>query len=602
MTDASGLTQYTYDDHDRLYQKQTPQGTLTYTYDPAGNLASMTSSNANGVSVGYTYDSLNRLATVVDNRLVGQNATTYSYDPASNLATVTYPNGLQSTFTYDTLNRVTALSNAAASYTYTLDGTVGNRTGVTEQLATQPHPRIVAWNYDGIYRLTNENISADPNSKTGSVAYGLDPVGNRQSQTSSIPGIATGSFTYDPDDRLNTETYDANGNTLTSASKTFAYDFENRLKSMNNGAVTIQYDADDNRASKTVNGVMTRYLVDDLNPTHYSQVVEEVTAGAVTRTYTYGLQRISQNQLIANAWTPSFYGYDAGGTVRLLSDSTGTVTDTYDFDAFGNTVNTTGSTPNVYLYRGEQYDSDLSLYYLRARYFDSLTGRFLTKDPADGDTTDPKTLHKYLYAGGDPVNRIDPTGWDTILEPNPPKPSCHGLLLFSIQSGGMVAFCGGELGQVQATIPTPKLKCDTPVQRCCAPIVTGHPWLDKPAGACHLRHCWLKTSTKTAGMGPERPGPLPVNPIGIPVKITDQSDQKDGVCTPVFNVDEKCVNNELQIGKSLGNWMPWFQCNSFADAVIARCSESKMPSWGPYGCPLIGPMSGNPNPAAPKAY
>jgi len=103
-------------------------------------------------------------------------------------------------------------------------------------------------------------------------------------------------------------------------------------------------------------------------------------------------------------------------------------------------------------------------------------------------------------------------------------------------------------------------------------------------------------------MGPERPGPLPVNPIGIPVKITDQSDQKDGVCTPVFNVDEKCVNNELQIGKSLGNWMPWFQCNSFADAVIARCSESKMPSWGPYGCPLIGPMSGNPNPAAPKAY
>src|SRR5208283_1868208 len=108
---------------------------------------------------------------------------------------------------------------------------------------------------------------------------------------------------------------------------------------------------------------------------------EEVTAGAVTRQYTYGLQRISQNQEIANAWTPAFYGYDGGGTVRLLTDSTGTVTDTYDYDAWGNAVNTTGSTSNVYLYRGEQYDSDLGFYYLRARYFNPMTGRFLTKDP-----------------------------------------------------------------------------------------------------------------------------------------------------------------------------------------------------------------------------
>ena len=55
-------------------------------------------------------------------------------------------------------------------------------------------------------------------------------------------------------------------------------------------------------------------------------------------------------------------------------------------------------------YRAEQYDSDLSLYYLRARYYNPLTGRFLSRDPEDGKSVDPKTLHKYLYAGGDPVN------------------------------------------------------------------------------------------------------------------------------------------------------------------------------------------------------
>ena len=120
---------------------------------------------------------------------------------------------MQSNFTYDTQNRLTALSNAAASYTYTLDGTVGNRTGVTEKLAKLPSARIVGWNYDGIYRLTNENISADPNSRTGEVTYGLDPVGNRLSlglsQGSNLPGISPiqpGSISYDPDDRLSTET------------------------------------------------------------------------------------------------------------------------------------------------------------------------------------------------------------------------------------------------------------------------------------------------------------------------------------------------------------------------------------------------------------
>jgi RHS repeat-associated protein len=402
MTDASGTTTYNYDDHDRLQTKQTPQGTLTYTYDPAGNVASMQSSNTNGVSVEYTYDSLNRLETVVDNRLsVGQQTTTYSYDPASNLATVTYPNGLQSTFTYDTLNRLTALNG----YSYQL-GPAGNR-----QSATEPSGRTVNWSYDGIYRLTNEAISLDPHAKNGAVSYGLDPVGNRLSQASTVPGIGSGTFAYDADDRtLSTEQYDNNGNTTVSGARTFVYDFENRLKSMNNGAVTLVYDGNGNRVAKTVGGATTHYLVDDLNPTGYAQVVEELVNGAVQRRYTYGLQRISQTQFLNSAWTTSFYGYDGFGSVRQLTDPTGAVTDTYDYDAWGNAVNVTGSTPNVYLYRGEQYDLDLGLYYLRARYYNPMTGRFLTRDPEGSGSGNPASLHKYLYVQSDPVNGTDSTG------------------------------------------------------------------------------------------------------------------------------------------------------------------------------------------------
>jgi RHS repeat-associated protein len=99
--------------------------------------------------------------------------------------------------------------------------------------------------------------------------------------------------------------------------------------------------------------------------------------------------------------------------------------DTYDYDAFGNKVNSTGTTPNNYLYRGEQYDPDLGLYYLRARYYNPMTGRFVSMDPENGIVTDPRTLHKYLYANGDPINRIDPTG----------------------RAGTGVAIGGGDLGE-----------------------------------------------------------------------------------------------------------------------------------------------------------
>jgi RHS repeat-associated protein len=142
----------------------------------------------------------------------------------------------------------------------------------------------------------------------------------------------------------------------------------------------------------------------------YAQVVEELAGGAVTRQYTYGLQRISQNQLIANVWPPSFYGYDGGGNVRSLTNTAGAITDEYEYDAYGNAFTKAGSTPNVYLYRGEQFDPDLGLYYLRARYYNQLTGRFVSRDAENGIPTDPKTLHKYVYADGDPVNWADPTG------------------------------------------------------------------------------------------------------------------------------------------------------------------------------------------------
>ena len=166
----------------------------------------------------------------------------------------------------------------------------------------------------------------------------------------------------------------------------------------------------------------TTYLVeDDVNPAGLPQVFEESVNGVVQRTYTYGLQRISENQQINGTWTPSFYGYDGMGSIRQLTSLAGGITDSYNYDAFGNLLSSPGPTPNNYLYRGEQFDSDLGLYYLRARYYNPQTGRFLSRDPKEfnplksrNKAVDSRKLHKYLYTGADPVNLVDPRGEGAI--------------------------------------------------------------------------------------------------------------------------------------------------------------------------------------------
>ncbi len=97
MTDASGVTTYGYDNRHRLTSKQTPFGTLSYSYDAASNLASMQSNNANGVSVAYGYDVLNRLSRVTDNRLAS-GITDYQFDEVGNLKQSNLPNGVQNDY------------------------------------------------------------------------------------------------------------------------------------------------------------------------------------------------------------------------------------------------------------------------------------------------------------------------------------------------------------------------------------------------------------------------------------------------------------------------------------------------------------------------
>jgi RHS repeat-associated protein len=347
------------------------------------------------------------LSTVTD----ASGAASYNYDAVGNLQNFSYPNGVTHAYSYDTLNRLTQMGTAKnamgiSNYAYTL-GPAGNRLTVAELSG-----RSVNYGYDSLYRLTSEAVSNDPNNHDGTTSYVYDNVGNRKQLLAN--GVVANAYTYDADDRLGSDQYDADGNTVNSLGTANTYDFENHLTQ--HGYVTLVYDGDGNRVSETVGGVTTNYLVDVQNPTGYAQVVDELQSGTVTRAYSYGLERISESQTLNSTWTPSFYGYDGHGSVRQLTNLSGTVTDTYDYDAFGNLINSTGTTPNVYLFAGEQYDAALGLYYNRARYLNTTTGRFSSMDTDEGNDQDPISLHKYLYADANPVNGTDPTGNQDVIE------------------------------------------------------------------------------------------------------------------------------------------------------------------------------------------
>lgn len=411
MSDASGTTTYTYDLLGRLQTKQTPAGTLNYTYDANGNVLT-TSSASGGTSISYTWDTLNRLSTVVNHLAsAGAQTTTYHYDPVGNLQDFTYPNSVTHAYLYTAQNRlqqldVTRNTTPLRQYIYTL-GPTGNRTAVAET------GRSLAYGYDNLYRLKSEAITVG--GTTSSAVYTYDNVGNRLSRNSSISGVPTVTgIGYNDRDLLTSDTYDNNGNTTVSPNVTSSdlYDFENHL--IQRGNVQLVYDGDGNRVKKTVTGVgTTYYLIDDRNPTGYSQVLEEINgSGQVARAYVFGHELISQSQ----SGGISYYGYDGHGSVRLLIDGSGNLTDTYDYDAFGLLLpGGTTSTPNLHGYCGERWDSDLGMYYLRARYMNPGTGRFWTMDSFEGRSEDPLSLHKYLYCRGNPVIFVDPTGHEGEL-------------------------------------------------------------------------------------------------------------------------------------------------------------------------------------------
>ncbi len=414
-------TQYAYDNADHLIRELKPTNdSLSYQYDAQGNKTQMVVASANGSTTqvyNYRYDALNRLTTIIDS----QGTTLETYDAVGNKASEALPNGIITSYNYNSRNRLVGIAYSTTNgmfdnIGYGLDA-VGNRLAMVE-IGTGINKQTV-WQYDNLNRLIQEEVT--DNSTTPAMihttTYSMDAVGNRTNQ--SKDGIST-DYAYDNNDRLMSETtsgittatysYDNQGNTTSSQkngiTSNYSYNTENQL--IQSGTNQFGYDIDGIRSSKTTNGVTTNYITDKNRD--YAQVVLE-SNGANSTSYSYGDQLISAT---TNLTGTSYVLKDAQGSTKALTNSTGATTDTYSYNAYGETTSKTGTTTNNYLYAGEQYDSDLNQYYNRARYYNQSIGRFSQQDSYQGNNQEPISLHKYLYANGNPLMYSDPTGHESL--------------------------------------------------------------------------------------------------------------------------------------------------------------------------------------------
>jgi RHS repeat-associated protein len=352
--------------------------------------------------------------------------THFEYNANGNRTEVRVPNGAMQLYTFDNINRLTELKtldnlgNVVALYQYTL-GNMGERLTINE------NGRIVRYEYDELLRLTKETTITGGTTTTTSFTH--DAIGNRLTKNEN--GAVT-TYTYNALNQLLTErgaininyTYDKNGNLTEKAAGNgettrFTWDAEGRLirATIQNGQdVHIEsytYDAFFNRITKSDEiGVTTRYLVDMNN--WITLVLAELNADSTLKTYhtwagdtLISLHRENETR---------YYMYDGHGSVRMLMDENANITDTYTFDAFGNLTDRTGETENDFLYAGEQFNSATGMYFLRDRYMDPSTGRFISQDRWQGLLDDPITMNRYLYANANPVMFTDPTGFYSMTD------------------------------------------------------------------------------------------------------------------------------------------------------------------------------------------
>ena len=405
--------EYIYDAYGNLKEKRSNGKRLvSYTHDRAGQITEIR--DPAGVSTRYEYDILGRRSRIFNDDGL---EVRYGYDALNRIRHIRYGNGVETAYTYDGDGNIRTLEtrageNVLLSFAYRYDGN-GNRTAKTGTQAalggiTAGNNALdLSYNYDVRGQLLEERRNG------ASVCYAYDKAGNRIRKTDAQGEIR---YLYNEKNQLIAEespadrkqfSYDRQGGIIEEKNaagiRLFSYNSRHQQTRVETETGSVQenrYDAEGLRFELLENGRRTSFVY------HDGELLQEEGREEQGTSYHLGagMEAFRRGQEL------SYYHRDEQLSTALVTDGHRNVQNSYQYDAFGMSLGTTEKLNNRIRYTGQQYDDVTGQYYLRARYYNPVAGRFMQEDVYQGDG-----LNLYAYCGNNPVVYYDPSGYYTAL-------------------------------------------------------------------------------------------------------------------------------------------------------------------------------------------
>lgn len=393
-TEPSGTWAMAYDDANRLLTQNGPEE-LEFTYDPVGNVDTVTNSNG---TTEYDYTDINMLWKLRD----PQNAETvhtYEATDGTRRERTEYPNGVDIDFTYDKSDRITEIESYDSQgqlltedqYSYT---TGANDTALRQKWTNKGNVEQ-RYTYDQLNRLKTAKPFFSGQQTTPVYTYNYDGVGNR---TQAVENGTTRNWTYNNVDQISGATHDANGNITGST---------------NYGITAGSYNSVDQTTSFTPNGGAARSnSYAGTSQTHWLEsgntTFETTASMGITRTETGStvseFTREPDGTLVSmrRGNETFYYVPDGRGSISILTDGAGLQENAYRYGPYGNAEYALENTTQPFRWNAG-YTTDGTIYKFGARYYDNTIARWTQVDAVASEP-------RYVFAAGDPINRVDPTG------------------------------------------------------------------------------------------------------------------------------------------------------------------------------------------------
>lgn len=513
IVDGVGTHSFTYSNVGKLLTLDGPfaNDQQTFGYDGLQRVSGQSvqrGASGGTQSQSYAYDTLGRLATLTSNGTQSVGAFNYHYEGLTSILTrLDLPNGTQTVQSYDALQRLTQVVNKKTSgaelntFAYAYD-TRDVRTGLQQKYGADPL-RQVNYTYDAVDQLTGEAATGGVAGSNYSNAYSYDAMGNRlkrentqgattaltRSSVNALNQLTSVSTSVDSGPHVTSGlSYDAAGN-LTEATTAdggrtiYNYDDADRLfriekRDAADAPTSKSEFVYDYASRKVVSREFTytagvwvkqsekRRVFDILNVVQERNADNEVTAQLVRDGNIGGILARS------TATGATFFGYDGGGNVTLLTDENGNEVGRYRYDAFGNALEIAGAraAENPYRFSTKELHGASGLYDFGYRFYSAGLGSWINRDPI----REAGGINLYNFVGGNPLSNQDEYGlsffkelkdfYKNFLKPKPkivtPPPRTIAPAPNFWNSATCITACASAMGNSLGSVANCQQVCD----------------------------------------------------------------------------------------------------------------------------------------------